>query len=276
MSVKKPNISTAYKLLKNVRLWGRKSPVYIVVHFTGGFSSKSDSLGGMASCYKAFMEAGSNAHYLVGRDAIWEMVNPKIFYCTYSCGSGVGRKNVCKIPGWGPSSYTGPLSMSHASVAGHSNTINIEICSCKAGKKRCDPMDDGWYFNTETYKNAVELCAWLCDEFSIKISNIIMHNQITGKLCPAMWCNRPGAEVEFNQFKQDVSAIVNDVQGSSSIETPNPEPSTDVITVPADTLFYSRPTFDAPIVFNASYDMSVEYTAQSGAFFYTSMGWVSP
>ena len=177
MAVSKPSISSAHKLWSNITRWGRNAPAYIVIHYTSGFSQNSDSTAGMLSAWKSYAERGSNAHYLVGKSAIWEMVNPKTHFCTYSCGSRVGKKNVCEVPGWGPSTYKGPLSMSHAGVAGHSNTINVEICSCKTGRKKCDPMDEGWYFNDETYMRAVQLVAWLCDEFGIKVTNIITHNQ---------------------------------------------------------------------------------------------------
>lgn len=298
MPVTKPRIITTYKLTKHTKLWGKYSPTYIVVHFTGGFSAKSDTLGGMLSCYKSFLSAGSNAHYLVGRDSIWEMVNPKVFYCTYSCGSGVGRKNACVIPGWGPSTYAGPLSMSHAAIAGHTNTINIEVCSCKTGKKRCDPMDDGWYFNESTYWNTVNLCAWLCEEFGIRVENIIMHNQVTGKICPAMWCNRKGAEEGFTAFKDNVSKVLNaeinakpveTAQAPTAVTAPIQEsqssevavsnnvgaPTGGVITVPSDSLFYSRPTTEAPIVYQEQEGGSkYDYTLREGSFYYTDNGWV--
>lgn len=273
MAVTKPSISTSHKLAEHIKAWGRYSPAYIVIHFTGGFYENSDTLVSMQNVFKSFLTTGSNAHYLVGRDAIWELVNPKYFYCTYSCGSSVGRKNKCKIPGWGPETYTGSLSMSHASIAGHTNTINVEICSCKEGTHKSDPMDDGWYFNDSTYVNAVKLCAWLCDEFGIKVSNIIMHNQVTGKICPAMWCNREGAETGFNEFKQCVSAILNEVD-VDTLESPNKAPTKGLIDVAADSLFYSRPRIDSPVVYVAQAKTSMEYTLKKGQFYYTDNGWI--
>lgn len=272
MSVSKPNISTLYRLSRNIKSWGRYSPTYIVIHFTGGFSETSDTLGGMMSSYKLFLQGGSNAHYLVGRDAIWEMVNPKSYYCTYSCGSSVGKVNACVIPGWGPSAYKGPLSMSHAALAGHTNTINVEICSCKSGRKTCDPMDDGWYFNDSTYLNAVKLCAWLCDEFSIKINNIIMHNQVTGKICPAMWCNREGAENGFNAFKQNVAAILNEVDEDTPV-SPSPKPTGGTLRIAADTIFHSRPNANSPVVYVSKAESSMEYSIKNGDYYYTDNGW---
>lgn len=269
MAVSKPSISGVHKLWTNIKRWGRNAPAYIVIHFTAGFSKNSDSFGGMLNIYKSYVEHGSNAHYLVGRDAIWEMVNPKTYYCTYSCGSSVGKKNQCQLPGW----FGGKLAMSHAGVAGHSNTINVEICSCKAGLRRCNPMDTDWYFSDGAYVNAVMLTAWLCDEFGIKVDHIIMHNQITGKLCPAMWCNYDGAEAGFDRFRMDVSRLLNDIQEDTPV-SPNPEPSGGTINVAADSLFYSRPSSDSVIVGMAQSDASMSYSVQNGNFYYTNKGWI--
>lgn len=272
MSVSKPSISTSNRLWQNIAKWGKNSPAYIVVHFTGGFS---DSTGAMYSIYKSYLSRGSNAHYLVGRDATWELVNPKTYYCTYSCGSKVGKKNACLLDGWGPSAYSGPLSMSHAGVAGHSNTINVEICSCKSGPRRCNPMDDGWYFDTGTYIRAVNLVAWLCDEYGIRVDHIIMHNQVTGKLCPAMWCNAPGAESQFERFRNNVSALLNEVEEDTPV-SPSPEPVGGTIDVAADSLFYSRPSIDAPVIWQSQTDEEMDYTLESDGFYYTENGWVLP
>lgn len=271
MSVSKPSMTSTYRLWSNIKRWGKNRPAYIVVHFTSGFS---DSFGAMLSIYKSYNERGSNAHYMVGPGRIWQMVDPKTYYCTYSCGSAVGKKNQCIVPGWGPSAYTGPMAMSHAGIVGHSNSINVEICSCKAGRKKCDPMDDDWYFSNDTYMSAIQLCAWLCDEFSIKVSNIVMHNQVTGKLCPAMWCNHSGAEAGFEQFRKDVAYLLNDVQEDTPV-SPNPEPTGGTVQVAEGSFYYSRPSLDSPIVAQAQTNTTEQYTISKQGFYYTEKGWVT-
>lgn len=267
---KPSNIMVSHRLWAHITRWGRMTPKYIVIHFTSGIGDNADSVKAMGSIYKTYVDRGSNAHYMVGRTEIWEMVDPTTYYTTYSCGSPVGRKNACKIPRWGVTAYKGPLSMSHAGIAGHTNTINVEVCSCKNGPRRCDAMDDGWYFHPDTYNNAVRLFAWLCDEFGIKVNDIIMHNQITGQLCPAMWCNRDGAEAQFEQFKQDVGALLN--------EAPVPEPPMTPpggrVPVSAGTLFYAKPIASSIVVAQAKADMDMEYSVKNGDFVYTDMGWV--
>ena len=265
----KPTISTAHKLWANIERWGRYSPAYIVIHFTGGFSKNSDGIGGMLNVYKSYLEKGSNAHYLVGASEIWEMVNPKTHYCTYSCGSSVGKKNPCKMPGW----FGGKLAMSHAGIAGHTNTINVELCSCKAGLKRCNPNDSDWYFSDATYLNAVRLVAWLCDEFSIRVDHIIMHNQITGKLCPAMWCSPSGDENGLEQFRRDVALFINDMQEDTPV-SPSPMPEGGILNVAAGDLFYSRANESSAIIGQSPVDAQMQYTCKHNNFYYTDMGWV--
>lgn len=266
---KPKNIRVTHRLWANISRWGRLSPKYLVVHFTSGIGDSADSTRAMNRIYRTYVDRGSNAHYMVGRDEIWEMVDPHTYYTKYSCGSPVGRKNACKIPDWGVTAYKGPLSMSHAGLAGHTNTINVEVCSCKNGPKRCSPMDDGWYFHPDTYGNAVNLFAWLCEEFGIKVSDIIMHNQVTGKLCPAMWCNRDGAEAQFEQFKQDVGALLNE----APVPEPPMAPAGGMVSVSAGTLFYARPDTDGIVLAQAKADMTMEYTIKNGLFVYTDMGW---
>lgn len=273
MSVPKPTISTSHRLTSHIKLWGRNHPVFLVIHFTAGLY---DTPKGQASTYQSYVDRGSNAHYLVGSDGIWEMVDPELYYCTYSCGSPVGRKNICRVPGWGPDGgYAGPLSASHAGIAGHTNTINIEICSYKMGRKRCDPTDSGWCFKDSTYAAAVELAAWICDRFSIKNENIIMHNQVTGKLCPAMWCNREGAEAGFQQFKLDVAYKMNEMD--VPIENVDAPPDvTGTVAVQPGTYFFARPSERSVKVGQAPSAMSVPYDFEDNGFYYTDQGWVQP
>ena len=271
MSVKKPSITSIYRLTRNIAVWGRHSPQYLVVHFTGGLV---DTPAGQLATYKSYLTAGSNAHYLVGAAGIWEMVDPETYYTRCSVGAACGKKNECNVKGWGPDTFAlAGISCSHAGIAGHQNTISVEICSAKEGRKTCDPMDNGWYFKDDTYKKAVELCAWICDKWSIKIDHIIMHNQVTGKLCPAMWCNRLGAEAGFYKFREDVSYKLNEID--RPIVSPNPEPDkTATVTVDTGTYFYSRPRPDSARIGQAASPAAMPYTIEQNGFCCTDKGWV--
>lgn len=269
MAILRPDISTQYKLTKNIAVWGRYTPAYVVVHFTGGLE---DSVGGQLSTYKSYLTAGSDAHYLVGAAGIWEMVDPETYCTRCSVGSPCGKKNECMVKGWGPSTYRSKLASDHAGAAGHQNCISVEICSEKAGRKICDPMDDGWYFTDDTYAKAVRLVAWICDHWGIKVSNIIMHNQITGKLCPAMWCNRDGAEAGFYKFREDVSYLMNEID--KPIANPSPAPDKTSITVAQGTYFYFRPSEHSAKVGQAQHGMTLTSTIIQNGFCCTDQGWV--
>lgn len=270
MAISKPSVTSTYKLTQNISFWGRNRPSFLVVHFTGGLR---DDYAGMLATYKSYLAAGSNAHYLVGSSGIWEMVNPELYYTKCSVGSACGKKNECKVKGWGPDTYRGKLACDHAGVAGHTNCISVEICSSKAGRKITDPMDAGWYFKDSTYKKAVELCAWICDHWSIKIDHIIMHNQITGKLCPAMWCNTDGAEAGFFQFREDIAYKMNEI--SRPIVSPSPEPdNTRTVSVGVGAYFYSRPKTNSARMGQAQADVILPYTTEQNGFCCTEQGWV--
>lgn len=281
MSVSKPLITkhplplTSPMGKPTVTMWGRNRPAYIVVHFTGGLY---DDAKAMASILSNFANAGTNAHYLVGALESWEMIDPDIYYTRVSVGSPVGKKSLCKIPGWGQDAYKGPLSASHAGIVGHSNSISVEICSRKTGMIAMRPTDLGWYFSSSTYANAVRLVAWLCDKYGIRVDHIVMHNQVTGKLCPAMWCNRDGAESGFYRFIEDVSNIVNEVApADATYVTPDEgEQLEGTIAIPAGSTYRVRPESTATCVGIAESDSSEPYSLSSGKYYYTDKGWVAP
>lgn len=71
------------------------------------------------------------------------------------------------------------------------DTISIEVCH----------PDQSGKFNTETYNSLVKLTAWLCDNSSLKASDVIRHYDITGKECPKYFVDNESA---WNTFLNDV------------------------------------------------------------------------
>ena len=90
-----------------------------------------------------------------------------------------------------------------------------------------------------------------------------------------MWCNAPGAESQFERFRNNVSAILNEVEEDTPV-SPSPEPVGGTIDVAADSLFYSRPSIDAPVIWQSQTDGEMDYTLESDGFYYTENGWVLP
>ena len=80
---------------------------------------------------------------------------------------------------------------SNASNNRNIDTISIEVCH----------PDDTGKFNDETYHSLVRLTAWLCDNSSLKATDVIRHYDITGKECPKYFVTNQTA---WNTFLDDV------------------------------------------------------------------------
>ena len=75
------------------------------------------------------------------------------------------------------------------------DTISIEVCH---------PESDG-KFTEDTYNSLVMLCAWLCDAYQLKSSDLIRHYDITGKVCPKYFVDNPD---KWDDFKSDVKKMM--------------------------------------------------------------------
>ena len=83
-----------------------------------------------------------------------------------------------------------------SSATGERNrdTISIEVCH---------PKEDG-AFTKASYERLVELCAWLCEKYSLDPeSGVIRHYDVTGKNCPKYFVEHPD---EWDAFKKEVQA----------------------------------------------------------------------
>lgn len=85
-------------------------------------------------------------------------------------------------------------------VAYASNERNVDTVSIEC----CHPDETG-KFNEETYRSAIQLCAWLCMKFDLTEKDIIRHYDVTGKNCPKYYVEN---EAEWNQFKKDVKSVL--------------------------------------------------------------------
>ena len=82
----------------------------------------------------------------------------------------------------------------YASNSRNGDTVSIEVCH----------PDDTGEFSTVTYDRVVELTAWLCREFRLDPErDVVRHYDVTGKLCPLYYVEKPEA---WDAFLSDVSA----------------------------------------------------------------------
>lgn len=89
-----------------------------------------------------------------------------------------------------------PLNeIAYASNERNADTISIECCiNNEAGK-----------FTDKTYDALVHLTAWLVGEYDLKISDVIRHYDVTGKICPKYFVEHESA---WEDFKMDVEKYI--------------------------------------------------------------------
>lgn len=107
----------------------------------------------------------------------------------------------------------------HAGGSANNAHIGFEICE--------DGLTDGAYF-AKVYKEAVELCAYLCKQFGLTEQNIICHREgykrgITSNHGDVMhWFPKHGKSMDT--FRADVKALLNaDTKADSTTATTYPE-----------------------------------------------------
>ena len=89
-----------------------------------------------------------------------------------------------------------PLNeIAYASNERNADTISIECCiNNEAGK-----------FTDKTYDALVHLTAWLVGEYDLKISDVIRHYDVAGKICPKYFVEHESA---WEDFKMDVEKYI--------------------------------------------------------------------
>lgn len=143
---------------------GRSGPVeYIVIHYT---SNQGDTAKNNAD-YFAREKVGASAHYFCDESEIWQSV--KDTDTAWHCGAKTYKHPECR----------------------NSNSIGIEICmNDKNGNVRQGSID-----------TAAELARYLMKRYGILLANVVMHNQVTGKNCPAPMVSDPAL---WDAFKKSL------------------------------------------------------------------------
>lgn len=161
---------------------------YIVLHYTAGTRSVKGSARNVASMFKNGSVGGS-ADFIVDDSEIVQY-NGDISH--RACWSVGGKKY---------SSMTTSEGGRYYGICTNSNSINIEMCSNKVNTKKLGATDTDWYLTEATINNAVELTKYLMKQYNIPVENVIMHHQVTGKICPNPWCVDKSRLSKWNDFK---------------------------------------------------------------------------
>lgn len=169
---------------------------FISIHYDAGTSSKAGTAKSLAAWFKAGANPANPASSdFIVDDASVVQYNPDIENRYTWCvgGSKYGKMST---------SLGGRLY----GIAKNSNCINIEIKSNKTNKKSLNADDKDWYFTDAALNNAAELVRELMAKYNIPAENVIMHHEVTGKLCPAMWTHDESELQGWYDFKKKLSA----------------------------------------------------------------------
>lgn len=168
--------------------------LYLVFHYTAGASSKKGAARSTAKMFANPKNRPASADYIVD-DAEIVQYNPDVKnrYC-YS----VGGDKYWKL-------YTEEAA-THYGKCRNFNSISVEICSNKKDKTDMNnALATDWYFTEAAVNNAVELGRYLMDKYKIPISRVLMHHNVTGKLCPQPWCLNNSRLADWYKFKARLS-----------------------------------------------------------------------
>ena len=161
---------------------------YIVLHYTAGTRSVKGSARNVASMFKSGSVGGS-ADFIVD-DAEIVQYNSDISH--RACWAVGGKKYTSMTTSEGGKYYN---------ICTNSNSISIEMCSNKVNTKKLGATDTDWYLTEATINNAVELTKYLMKQYNIPVENVIMHHQVTGKICPNPWCVNQSRLSKWQDFK---------------------------------------------------------------------------
>jgi len=157
-----------------------KTNKYIVVHYTG---NSTDTAYNNTKYFKS-VNRNASANYFVDDSSIWQCVQDKDI--AWHCGD-----NLKKGSG---GSYYGKCT--------NRNSIGIEMC--------CTNYD----VSAQTEANTIELVKYLMNKYSIPVSNVIRHYDVTNKICPAPMVNN---STRWDNFKKAL--------GGTPSPTPTPTPT---------------------------------------------------
>ena len=150
---------------------------YIVIHYT---SNDGDTDESNAKYFKNNKNLKSSAHYFVDDDSVTISVPD-----TYVAYSVVGSRY---------SNYKTTGGAKYYKIATNTNTLNVEMC---------DTIKNGKHDVSEkTLSNTIDLVKSLMIKYSIPLSNVIRHFDVTGKNCPSYLVDNNS----WNNFKNRLNS----------------------------------------------------------------------
>lgn len=166
---------------------------WIVLHYTAGTTSTRGAAQNTAH-YFSTTPTQASADFIVDDETIVQYnPDPKNYYC-WAVGGKLYPSKTTTLAG----QYYGQCK--------NVNSISIEMCSNKVNKSSLSVNDDDWYITENTQKMAIQLTRYLMQLYKIDKSHIIMHHQVTGKICPQPWCKNEAALANWKNFLNQLNA----------------------------------------------------------------------
>ena len=147
---------------------------WIVIHYTAGTTSKAGSALNTANFFMSGTAAASSDYIVDDETVIQYNTDPTQ---RYTWGVGGSKYNTMSTS----------LGGQYYNKCTNKNCLNIEVCSNKVNKKTLLATDDDWYFTDKELALTAELVKYLMKKYDIDINHVIMHHQVTGKVCPNPW-----------------------------------------------------------------------------------------
>lgn len=168
-----------------------RQPEYLVIHYTAGTSSAPGHASSTAA-YFAKATTKASADFIVDDGTIVQYnPDPTKYYCWAVGGSKY-------------SSMSTSLGGKYYKIATNQNSVHIEMCSNKKNTKTLNATDTDWYLTDATMQNAIRLAKQLMETYCIPADRVIMHHQITGKICPNPFCVNEKALDNWYHFKEQL------------------------------------------------------------------------
>ena len=134
---------------------------YITVHYTAdiGASAHEECLS-FEDRYR-----GASAHFFVDETGVWRCVQDRDI--SWHCGSDVYYHDSCR----------------------NTTSVGIEMCCYKRSTYTTSAYDSDWYFAEKTVENTAALVREMMMRYGVPLENVVRHNDVSHKVCPAPYVN---------------------------------------------------------------------------------------
>ena len=143
---------------------------WIVVHYSGIATAQGKAEVVERSIRRS--ERESSTHYIVGDDAIIQIVRDK-------------------HRAW----HVGGYCTSNKCLAENNNSLGVDLVECKRDPRSNSVGDHDWYFTEKVIQEGAQLVAKLADTYGIPMDHIVRHFDVTGKRCPRPFVGNDANEV---------------------------------------------------------------------------------